>query len=342
MPFSSKVAFRVKFANIASSLLLVGTAHAKQHGFLKDTGNGTWGIGNDVWNMTQEHIYGSKLYYKGTDLVGQAAGHYVSYNGVASNLNWTSATVSRMRSHSRVASEIPAYSDAALNTNARPVYNFVPASLISSKLLVRSNNVDRYCFVTDHGSNSKVWIHAGASKSNKALGCLSFPEAHNTFRIHCAMVNHGGDAGESIIGLDDKNFLSAPLVDVVAGIGYPHPKTFALKIPRGLDFRSKELVWTYREGDITGPTPARYDLRDRNTGDALIASLTTTKEGKKRTAVQWFVHPESELEQAVLIMSCIGIVTRLSRKAKFYDEKWMYSKWRFFWWMTTLSAVAIA
>lgn len=247
-----------------------------------------------------------------------------------------------MLSHSRTTSNIPTYSDAALHTNTRPVYTFVRASLISSKLLVRSDNIDRYCFVTDHGSDSKVWIHAGASKSNKALGCLSFPEAHNTFRIHCAIVNQGVDTDETIIGLDDKNFLSAPLVDVVAGIGYPHPKTFALKIPRGLDFRSKELVWTYREGDITGPTAARYDLRDRSSGDSLIASLTTTKEGKKRTAVQWFINPESELEQAVLIMSCIGIVTRLSRKAKFYDDRGMYSKWRFFWWMSTLSAVAVA
>lgn len=266
-----------------------------------------------------------------------------TYLQAGSHTTVDSATVSRMRSHSRTISDIPTYSDAAINTNTRPVYNFVRASLISSKLLVRSNNIDRYCFVNDsRGSSSKVWIHAGASKTNKALGCLSFPEAHNTFRIHCAMVSHGGDADETIIGLDDKNFLSAPLVDVVAGIGYPHPKTFALKIPRGLDFRSKELVWTYREGDITGPIPARYDLRDRSTGDALIATLTTTKEGKKRTAVQWFINPESELEQAVLIMSCIGIVTRLSRKAKYYDEKWMYSRWRFFWWMTTLSAVAIA
>lgn len=40
--------------DIASSLLLVGTAHAKQHGFLEDNGNGIWIIGSDVWNMAQE------------------------------------------------------------------------------------------------------------------------------------------------------------------------------------------------------------------------------------------------------------------------------------------------
>jgi hypothetical protein len=253
------------------------------------------------------------------------------------------AVVSRMRypSGPSGSSEIPAYSDAALDTTTRPVYNFVRASLVSSKLLVRSNDIDRYCFVTDHASDSKVWIHAGASKSNKALGCLSFPEAHNTFRIHCAIVGQGDNGEEAIIGLDNKNFLKAPLVDVVAGIGYPHPRTFTLKVPKGLDFRSKVLVWTYQGGDVTGPTPARYDLRDHSTGGALIASLTTTKEGKKRTAVQWMINAESELEQAVLIMSCIGVVTRLSRKGKFYNDKGMYSKWKYFWWMSMLAGVGL-
>ncbi|KAI4849274.1 hypothetical protein E4T44_03444 [Aureobasidium sp. EXF-8845] len=259
---------------------------------------------------------------------------YTQTTHTTQDITIPAAVVSRMRSPSSGPSQIPAYSDAALDTTTRPVYNFVRASLISSKLLVRSNDIDRYCFVTDHASDSKVWIHAGASKSNKALGCLSFPEAHNTFRIHCAIVGQGDNGEEAIIGLDNKNFLKAPLVDVVAGIGYPHPKTFALKVPKGLEFRSKVLIWTYQGGDVTGPTPAR-------TGGALIAILTTTKEGKKRTAVQWMINAESELEQAVLIMSCIGVVTRLSRKGKFYNDKGMYSKWKYFWWMSMISGVGV-
>ncbi|KAH0033422.1 polysaccharide lyase family 4 protein, partial [Aureobasidium melanogenum] len=83
----------MEFVGGVLTLLLVGVSHAKPHGFLKDNGNGAWIIGNDVWNMTQEQIYGSKLYYKDRELVGQAAGHYVSYNGAASNLNWTSAKI---------------------------------------------------------------------------------------------------------------------------------------------------------------------------------------------------------------------------------------------------------
>jgi rhamnogalacturonan endolyase len=37
-------------------------------------------IGNDLWNITIGPIYGTKLYYKGRDCVGQAVGHYVSYS----------------------------------------------------------------------------------------------------------------------------------------------------------------------------------------------------------------------------------------------------------------------
>jgi hypothetical protein len=70
----------MRYPTIALSLLLAGTSQAKQHGFLKGNGDGTWIIGNDVWNMTQEKIYGSKLYYKDQELVGEATGHYVSYS----------------------------------------------------------------------------------------------------------------------------------------------------------------------------------------------------------------------------------------------------------------------
>ncbi|KAF3903108.1 hypothetical protein ABW21_db0204285 [Orbilia brochopaga] len=43
-------------------------------------------IGNDLWNLTVGPQFATKLYYKGVDLVGDAVGHYVSYNGAANNL----------------------------------------------------------------------------------------------------------------------------------------------------------------------------------------------------------------------------------------------------------------
>ncbi|KAK8024028.1 hypothetical protein PG993_012094 [Apiospora rasikravindrae] len=61
--------------------------------FFQELGNNTWVIGNEIWNMTQGRQYGVKLYYKDHDCVGDAVGHYVSYNGAQSDLNWTSASI---------------------------------------------------------------------------------------------------------------------------------------------------------------------------------------------------------------------------------------------------------
>lgn len=48
--------------------------------FLKSLNSSTWVIGNDIWNLTIAMTYGTKLMYKGHDLVGNAVGHYVSYS----------------------------------------------------------------------------------------------------------------------------------------------------------------------------------------------------------------------------------------------------------------------
>lgn len=48
--------------------------------FLKELGNSTWVIGNEIWNVTQNRQYANQLWYKGQDRVGEAVGHYVSYS----------------------------------------------------------------------------------------------------------------------------------------------------------------------------------------------------------------------------------------------------------------------
>ena len=52
----------------------------KPKSFFQETGNQTWVLGNEIWNVTQGPQYGTKLFYKGKDRVGKAAGHYVSYS----------------------------------------------------------------------------------------------------------------------------------------------------------------------------------------------------------------------------------------------------------------------
>ena len=48
--------------------------------FLKKVDNSTWIIGNELWNVTQNRQYATKLYYKEKDRVSNAVGHYVSYS----------------------------------------------------------------------------------------------------------------------------------------------------------------------------------------------------------------------------------------------------------------------
>ena len=48
--------------------------------FFQKTGNSEYILGNDLWNITIGATQGRKLFYKGVDLVGTAAGVYVSHS----------------------------------------------------------------------------------------------------------------------------------------------------------------------------------------------------------------------------------------------------------------------
>jgi rhamnogalacturonan endolyase len=72
------------FITAAASLLLstVNALPSKPASgpFLTQVDNSTWVLGNEIWNVTQQQIYGVKLMYKEKDCVGEAVGHYVSYS----------------------------------------------------------------------------------------------------------------------------------------------------------------------------------------------------------------------------------------------------------------------
>ncbi|KAI0183846.1 polysaccharide lyase family 4 protein [Xylaria flabelliformis] len=77
-------------------IALVGALPTKPHEsspFLSQVADYTWIIGNEIWNLTQGPKYGVQLYYKDHDCVGDAVGHYVSYNGAANDLSWNSASI---------------------------------------------------------------------------------------------------------------------------------------------------------------------------------------------------------------------------------------------------------
>jgi rhamnogalacturonan endolyase len=71
MMFASQISLYASLLGLASSTP-----------FLKDLGDGSWVIGNEIWNVTQGSVYAKKLFWQGVpeaDLVGSAAGHYTGY-----------------------------------------------------------------------------------------------------------------------------------------------------------------------------------------------------------------------------------------------------------------------
>ncbi|KAI0130102.1 polysaccharide lyase family 4 protein [Xylariales sp. AK1849] len=92
--------FFTSLATLLPSFVTAVSLHGRATGpFLSQVDNFTWVMGNQLWNVTQGQTYGVKLYFKDRDCVGDAVGHYVSYNGAASNLNWTSATIAKQGTH---------------------------------------------------------------------------------------------------------------------------------------------------------------------------------------------------------------------------------------------------
>ncbi|KAI3341129.1 rhamnogalacturonate lyase [Ustulina deusta] len=91
---------KARVLSIAASLIgAVPTKSRELSPFFSQVDNQTWLIGNEVWNLTQGPKYGVQLFYKDHDCVGDAVGHYVSYNGAASDLSWNSASIFKQGSY---------------------------------------------------------------------------------------------------------------------------------------------------------------------------------------------------------------------------------------------------
>lgn len=221
-------------------------------------------------------------------------------------------------------SQPPGYAEAtAPSSLASTTHTFVRSSRLRSKVLVQKDGVARYCFTAS--KDSRVWIHAGTSTDNPPLGFLTFPETHNAFRIHF---------GEEGSGFSDAR----------ARIGYPHPKTFTFKSVKIVSDRAREFVWTHREGSLQDGPPVRYVLTADNGGiEEVVAVLTAEKKGREGTALRWVKEPGSEVEQAFLVASAIGVLTRMSKKGKFKEDTGTgRQRWFGFWWMAALSTIAIS
>lgn len=68
------------FLVLANLALRVAAAPVNDTPFLVTINDTQHVIGNSIWNITIGQTYGTKLYYKGKDIIGNAVGHYVSYS----------------------------------------------------------------------------------------------------------------------------------------------------------------------------------------------------------------------------------------------------------------------
>lgn len=78
--------------------------------------------------------------------------------------------------------------------------------------------------------------------------------------------------------------------------------------------------------------PVVYDLTIE--GLEKVATLTIYKKGKGVTAIQWLVQPDTELEQAFLVISANDVIVRLSNQGIYKEnelpagQKWFYIMWQ--------------
>lgn len=68
----------------------------------------------------------------------------------------------------------------------------------------------------------------------------------------------------------------------------------------------------------------QYELSStRDYSAQRIATLTVDKKSQGGTRIAWTTAVASELEQAFLVLSAVGVITRLSRKARGdWRERW--------------------
>lgn len=181
---------------------------------------------------------------------------------------------------------------------ARTVYRFVRKGRLKPKISVLCNDNERFCFQADESDKDKVCIHPGASTDMPAFGHLTFSTSFSSFGI--------AFAADSEVSK----------TDVKAKAGYPHPKTFSFSIPSSIGGGDGE--WRHRKGwlrnkiNMSESLPVIYDLY-QGPHNAHVATLTVRKKSIADTTISWTSEPRSELEQAFVVLSGIGVAVRLGK-----------------------------
>lgn len=209
----------------------------------------------------------------------------------------------------------PEYAEAAAaasspstSTGSTQVHNFVRRSRWSKEIHIRVSGVDRYTLAPAR-KEARLWIHAGSSTDNAPLGFLDFPSSHNAFRLNF----RNGD--NKIDGQGDHFDFS----DVKSRIGHPHSGSFSFKT--AISGTLMEYEWeNASKGQAAKPGPVVYDLYVGALRQH-TATLTVHKKGKGATGIRWLVLPQTELEQALLVLSAAGVIFRMSNQGSYREDE---------------------
>ncbi|KAI6822454.1 hypothetical protein KC332_g9010 [Hortaea werneckii] len=203
----------------------------------------------------------------------------------------------------------PSYAEAAdPKTAPRPtagptIHKFARRG-IRRTVSVSCNNVDRFTFKPSRTHGASIWIYPGSSRRKTLpFGCLTFATNISAFSLHFAGPEEGSPPTAT---------------NVRARVGHPHPSVFSFQPPASIS-QGRSYNWTHRKGrfrhtkfGLSEDLPIVYDL---TTGvyNERIASIRLAKKSVQGATMTWFLEPESEVEQAFLVLSAIGVMARLAR-----------------------------
>ncbi|KAE9979273.1 hypothetical protein EG328_000996 [Venturia inaequalis] len=138
--------------------------------FLKEVNKETHIIGNDIWNVTIGAKYGTKLFYKGVNLVGKAAGHYVTYSVPAGV-----QTISWNYSAPYIFSKTPEYTDIVFSAPQGDLHWVISRTLAGAYqyFVNRALSAEAVEFRTLWRLANNTFTHAHTSERDEAFPALS-------------------------------------------------------------------------------------------------------------------------------------------------------------------------
>lgn len=209
-------------------------------------------------------------------------------------------------------------------TQAWPVreYHFFKGNGLTSKARIQAPDGAEYRLVADiHKSKpSSIQIQGGKGHNTLSLGTVTFPPTHNNFDVRLPS-------------------MGPQTTQVKAKIGYPHPTAYEFMLPAIASPHPRKVVWK-----ISASKSATYGYRlhDDFTNEVL-ASWNFVAGEKYQTALRWHVVPSSDWEEILVMLTFIGVLSRLKLKGKDHTglPNSNMARWNGMWFMAIMGTAAM-